>query len=134
MSTVEKMTRPRLAAPGGWEGVRAGGRGAARCVRSRAFWSCAADPGAARGVCAARAGRSTGGEKDEFDFDDDAIWGGEEPSRLSGKATMHRNHGKDAGRFARRAARGRIGRIAKRQKCYLHSCRAPAAKVRDDQA
>ena len=37
--------------------MRAGGRGAARRVRSRAVWRCAADPGAARGVCAARAGR-----------------------------------------------------------------------------
>ena len=37
--------------------MRAGGRGAARRVRSRAFSRCAKDPGAARGVCAARAGR-----------------------------------------------------------------------------
>ena len=49
-----------------------------------------------------RAGKRADGETDEFGFDDDdAIWEGEEPSLLSGKATMHRNHGQDAGRFAR---------------------------------
>ena len=52
--------------------MRAGGRGAARRVRSRAFWRCAADPSAARGVCAARAGRRehVGGSRWERDMED----------------------------------------------------------------
>ena len=122
---VRRAGRPK---EGGMSGARGGSGGGSEGKKRKLAERMGAQD-------TSRAGNRAGGEKDQFGFDDnDVIWEGEEPSRLSGKATMHRNHGQDAGRFARRAARGRIGQIAKRQKCYLHSCRAPAAKVRDDQA